>query len=157
MKLRYFLSVLLLSCGVLACSNSKPDTGTEVNPAAAKEMATDSVENYVKKEMNDPGSYELAAITDYSVFTERDSLGLALALKEATRHLIGKDSLAAHDAVIEDIKQQLAHTDTSGNRVISYSLVHSFRGKNKLGALVLNKYAFRLDRNFKIVEAKEVE
>lgn len=122
----------------------------------SKEIAMDSVEAYLKRGMNDPSSYEPVK-TEFISYSLQDSLRQKVYIMEEKAQLsyqVPKDSLPAHKAKIDKLKGQIDQLDSTGNQVFSYSMIHSFRGKNAFGALILNHYEFTLDKDFNITEAK---
>lgn len=76
------LIFLLLPLGLASCSNSKSADDPEVTERSPKEIATDSIQAYLKRVMNDPASYQPVAIKDFKVLTERDSLKRIVAYLE---------------------------------------------------------------------------
>lgn len=133
-----------------------------------EEQAKSNISEYLKKNMDDPSSYESVEFgkldTLHTSFSESKE-GIELETKESKL----SDQMEVLSAEIDhtesisrltDIqkesdeitKKRKEINDILQNKIISYkgavngySMTHKFRGKNKLGAKILNEINFLLD------------
>jgi hypothetical protein len=123
MKPTYYAAILLLS----ACSTA---------PTATPEQA--AIAAYIKANTNDPASYEAVGWGKPIVFTRKDS-ATALANKLHTAYTASTGNSEERAKLINDAIKLSAITDTTR---IGTQLTHTYRAKNKLGALVLDSTQF---------------
>jgi hypothetical protein len=132
MKNLLFTALLLTS----ACTHSTSD------------LTHAAVTDHLKKNLNDPASYEAARWGKPVRFTRQDSAGIVSERLEAeydkSVNILSDEQRAkiSHSAIV------LGNiTDTT--RVGTY-LTHAYRAKNKLGALVLDSAQFVVYQNGKV-------
>lgn len=151
----------LVSIGLTSCAEKEPNRD---------EIVKKNAEEYIKSKMNDPKSYEFVKIElvdsvlysdnieyrkenfkrdmDYdqsslerleiykteipSMYDEKEVEELNLKIEKNIRILTKIDSLASE-------------LGERKNEVASYTYIFSFRGKNALGAKILNEYAVQTD------------
>ena len=151
---------LVLSIVLFSCSKSPED------------QAKNNISEYLKKNMDDPSSYESVEFgkldTLHKSFDE-SSEGIVLREKDAKLSLRDQElsnKLDSPDLTMADIKSiqkennqitkdRLAINDLQAKKALTYkgaingfSMSHKFRGKNKLGAKILNEINFLLDTKF---------
>lgn len=157
---------LSFSVVIFSCSNS-PDEKIKKNIA-----------DHVKKNMNDPSTYENLEFGDLNTFYtsfDYSKKGVRLKLEEyklknraneLSNKLVRNDlSLKEINLIKKEIKEvhdkQLAICDTIlceslkyKPTVTGFSLTHNFRSNNRLGAFILDKASFLIEINFQ-AEDKE--
>ncbi|UOQ53056.1 hypothetical protein [Hymenobacter cellulosivorans] len=130
------LPVLLLA--LLSCSTS---------PSLTIEQQT--IEAYVKASANDPSSYEAVRWGKAAAYTRRDSAATAAAVLSA------RYSATANSPDIEGraklIKEAIRLENITDTTRIGTQLTHAYRGKNKVGALVLDSAHFVVYKPGKVV------
>ncbi|EKT3964927.1 hypothetical protein AAIP55_002457 [Flavobacterium psychrophilum] len=153
------LSVALL---IISCSKSP------------EKIAESNISDYLKKNMDDPSSYEsveFGKLDTLHASFEESKEGIELRakdnkLEERVTELSNKLDLP--DLTMNDIKNiQLENAEITKKRleindilqsktisykgaVNGYSMIHKFRGKNKLGTKILNETKFLLDTKFNV-------
>jgi len=159
--------LFLIPFFVLSCSNS-PES-----------KAKDNVKKFMLSKLDDPKSYESVSFgkidSVFSPFNESKE-GIELQhkedeLSERVMQLSDKiektESISELDKIIEEnkelSKQRTAISDTILNKSTSYKgnfcgykIKHSYRAKNKMGALVLDSCIIELDKesNVKFIKSK---
>ena len=149
----------LLALLLLAGGCSAPETSTLVPVLAPAQSA---VAAYMKKTLDDPASYQPVRWGKVTPFLKQEQIqGQALALIElgrqqgdSTLDLIRGEASAQSIAQSEALGKRLfAHADTVAREAdrlfkthdstsLGASLSHSFRAKNKMGAVVLDSARF---------------
>ena len=140
-----------------------------------EKIAQSNISEYLKKNMDDPSSYESVEFgkldTLHTSFSESKE-GLVLQEKDAKLSLRVQElsnKLDSPDLTMNEIKDiqkeneqitkdRLAINDILQSKTLSYkgaingfSMTHKFRGKNKLGAKILNEINFLLDDKFNVL------
>lgn len=161
--MKKIILVLALSIVLFSCSKS------------LEEQAKSNISEYLKKNMDDPSSYESVQFgkldTLHTSFDESKE-GLELRNKDAKLELkISElsDKLDLPDLTMDDIKsiqkengeitkKRLAINDIMTSKTLTYkgavngySMTHKFRGKNKLGAKILDEISFLLDTKLAVL------
>lgn len=158
---------LVVTLALFSCSKS-PD-----------EQAKNNIKEYLKTNMDDPSSYENVSFgkldTLHSSFDESKE-GIELRTKDS--ELSSKlDALSAEldkeDLTMERLNQiqkedkeittkRLAINDEQTKKSLNYkgpvngyAMTHKFRGKNKLGAVILTEKRFLLDTKFNVLGTDE--
>jgi hypothetical protein len=151
--------ILGLVLSVVLCSCTK----------SPEEQAKSNISEYLKKNMDDPSSYESVEFgkldTLHTSFSESKE-GIELETKDSKlgdRVTELSNKLDLPDLTLNDIKNiqkeneqitkdRLAINDIIAKKTLTYkgsvngySMTHKFRGKNKLGAKILNEINFLLD------------
>lgn len=165
-------NVLLVACSALmicACSTNTPE-----------KKAQTLIKEHLKATMNDPKSYESVSfgtldsvftnVTDEEVYIQhyaeidRLNKGTDDLSYEATRLRIGGSASDLQEASVKTnealalLDSAKVHIDAVGKYIDEYtprfngwSMVHTCRGNNKLGALVLSTNRFYLDKDLTTV------
>lgn len=161
--MKKIILLLVLSVALFSCSKSP------------EEQAKSNISEYLKKNMDDPSSYESVEFgkldTLHKSFDESTE-GLVLREKDAKLSLRVQElsnKLDSPDLTLKEVKSiqkeneqitrdRLAINDVMAKKTLTYkgdvngySMVHKFRGKNKLGAKILNETNFLLDTKFVVL------
>ena len=161
---KIILAITLLL--VVSCTKSPED------------QAKKNITEYLKKNMDDPSSYESVEFgkldTLHSAFNESKE-GIALRNEDAKLELkmddlskeldtnpqsinrlkqiqVTSDSITKRRREINDV--QLKNANYKGD-FVGFNMTHKFRGKNKLGAVILNEKRFLLDTKFNVQGTEE--
>ena len=102
-----------------------------------------TVEAYVTLGVNDPSSYEAVRWGKAAAYTRRDSVKAAI-----QPMLDDMNTFATQKGYIDKVLTSPAFTDTTR---IATALTHTYRSKNKLGALVLDSARFVVYPTGKVV------
>lgn len=151
------LLIVLFSIFILISCSKSPE-----------KQAKENVEKYIKAKLDDPKSYESVNFgkldSTFSLFDESKE-GIELQqqdekysqrMSELSAEIDIADNISELDKIIEETKiisqKRKDLTDTIFSRSIAYSgkfcgykIKHSFRAKNKMGALVLDSCIVELD------------
>jgi hypothetical protein len=162
-----FLSISILTISILALSSCGESVKKEVSQY---DHVLQSVESQVKPKLNDPKSYEFVELVlvdsvlysenvEYRVNYFMSSLEWAKGrVDDMSRYKESEsilyDSLelrrqsadiVKYDAILNGIDSIKTQMGERLNDVASYTYSFSFRGNNKMGALVLNTYLIQTD------------
>lgn len=163
--------MLIIMIAAFACS-----------PQSNEELIKKNIRSYLSKSMHDYNSYEAVdfgkidtAYTDYSENPRYQSLmdsvktygELSDKMLEAARQSIYSSKTASrsylnqadrYNKIADSINKIIEKENNSFKPVFKgYSIVHSFRGKNPNGALVLTDKKFFLDSNFHVVKSVSIK
>lgn len=151
MKTLLYLSLLGISNTFFSCSTK------EKTPLAIME---DSIKAYLMKNLDDPSSYEpvQSEIMDTTLYSENLQHLEMLMLKYAGSmdSEYGKEARAKYLREAEFYKNQLdsLNKSTDPNAVAAYRVLHSFRAKNKFGALVKDQLKFEFKPDLSIYKVR---
>jgi hypothetical protein len=160
--------VLAVSASIILFSCSK----------SLDKQAQSNIAEYLKTNMDDPSSYESIEFgkldTLHSSFSDtKEGIKLNMEedkLKQQSDDLSNKLDLP--DLTMKDLKSIDSENEKITNRrkeinnilmdkvltykgeVNGYSMTHKFRGKNKLGAIILNEMRFNFDKKMVITGAE---
>ena len=115
---------------VLLCASACTSSDTEPTHAA--------VTAYLRQHANDPASYEAVSWSPSAAFTRRDSL------KAVLEPIMKTDYAAAQGGFVDKVLASPGFKDTAR---VGTRLTHAYRGKNKLGATVLDSAQFVVYNN----------
>ena len=139
-----------------------------------------SIKDYLSKSLNDAKSYESVEFSSldstFSIYFDTDEGRKLWNDKFDQESAIGTleikikyEDNTETKALLEDsltiLKQDFAENEMLYNEReknfvrehVGYRIYHTFRAKNKLGALTLAKWSFQLDKDYNVIDAKEVE
>ncbi len=161
------LSASLLTISILVLSSCGESAKKEVSQY---DQVLQSVENAVKPKLNDPKSYEFVELVliDSVLYSENVEYRLESfkkyledakrGLEELNRYkesnsilydslrLVNKENdILKNEEIIHGIDSIKMQMREALNDVASYTYSYSFRGNNKMGALVLNTYLIQTD------------
>jgi hypothetical protein len=163
MKILVFLC--LITSVFYSCQSSKKS-------ATLRERATDSVTAYMKQNLDDPASYQPVKFgtldTTMSNYTQDDKY---FTLKSMSESELGEEA----DEMLNDRKlySQRSKANYYKNRRVAglkgldslqknfkpklsgYIMLHSYRAKNKFGALTLHEPLFRFRKDLSIFRVQE--
>ena len=129
---KLFLSLLIISSTLLSCTKSND------------EKAKDLIKSDLSKKMDDFKSYEPV---EFSKLDSNYSEYIKHSFDKYSDTLIG---VPEHELILKELdynNNQLRKQMEFKPEFIGYKMEHSFRGKNKLGATVLNKITFLFDKD----------
>lgn len=173
---RLLVSATFAVAILVSCSKSKSEE--------QQSIVQKNIEDHVKPKLNDPGSYEFAYLklidsVDYQnninetrstyqtllEYNERELEDLRK-LKEQESYLYDEtkeekvqNSASKYKVVISKIDSIEKHMGDQLKETASYTYKYSFRGKNALGAVVLNEYLVQTSAgpDYKVVNVAEEE
>lgn len=161
--MKQILSIFLLLTTLISCNNST--TQKEEKNAKPEDIIRKNVEAFLADKLNDPESYEFVAlkiidtvlykqnIEEYERMEEsdiklnEDRIEKLLEYKKTLPSLFDENELKNQQQELTKNKDVLIRLDSIKsalgekiNETAAYLYEFSFRGKNSLGALVLNNY-----------------
>lgn len=146
---------LLIFSALLSCSAPAEKSPTD--------RAKDSVSAYVKRITNDPASYEqiefgsldsnITEIEGTSEFVSLDSDSSFMERRLGMTDIYDKDETIKK---LDSIKAALiTYRQNFKSEFRGYTMEHSFRAKNAMGALVIGKNIFWLDSNLSVFKVEK--
>ena len=175
-SLRIAVPAVFAVAALFSCSKSKSDE--------QQSIVQKNIEEHVKPKLNDPSSYEFGDLklidsvdyqnnineqrNTYQTLLEFDERALEdlKKLREQDSYLYDKaqeekvqNSVAKYKVLISKVDSIEKHMGEKVKETASYTYKYSFRGKNALGAVVLNEYFVRTSTgpDYKIVNVAEEE
>ena len=109
-------------------------TATDSDPAHT------AVSQYLKTHANDPASYEAVRWSGAAGYTRRDSA--AAAAEKLFNKYKDTQSEGRPSGELSIIKESLRLSKVTDTTRVGTLLTHAYRGKNKLGAIVLDSAQF---------------
>ena len=128
-----------------------------------EELAHTAIKEYIKGKMNDPSSYQSVSFgkldTVFTPFISHIKTDLPFVLD--TFRTDSREGIALQNSrqSSRDSLTKLLETERKNfkPRMEFFTMEHSFRGKNALGALILNNIQFQFDTTMKVVGGKDIE
>ncbi|WP_129714634.1 hypothetical protein [Pedobacter sp. SYP-B3415] len=119
------------------------------------------IDQFIKENSNDPASYESVSFGKIDTLRDFTSNPEYKALKAKSDRLylkpdtaIGSEAQADLDSMfvigqkLDSLRATIHDAPVSG-----YTVEHSFRAKNGMGALILNRWIFSFNKDFKVTDA----
>jgi len=127
-----------------------------------KRKAETSIKKYLTEHMHDPRSYEPVSFekidSNFSSFSDTERYKQLDQLYKASRFNTNSAVPLEKRMAEMDSLRNLIEKERSAfkGKFEGFTIVHNFRAKNKMGALILTSQEFKLDPQFKITKMKEV-
>jgi hypothetical protein len=128
--MRYLLTILIFS--TLACSTANKQ-------ASVEERAKQYMKDSIVPKFNDPASYQFISLK-IDTFTGEDYL------KNLNRYYIDADTSVLPSGTYEEKKQEIARLSSIqgySDSILHLNIEVEYRGKNKMGGLVIDKSDLR--------------
>ena len=129
-----FISIALVSCGE--------------SEKSQEEIIKEEASVAIKRNMNDPESYEFVSIDKIDTIVWTDEEGKDLMLKSLT---IDKESRQA----LMDSVQKMIEQRKRNNQFHFYDVNLTIRGNNAHGAKMLANYYVKFDKDYNVVETRQ--
>lgn len=148
----YISLIGILGC-IFSCSKES------ASPLAVME---DSIKVYLLENLDDPNSYESvkSEILDTTLYVENLEHMKSLMIKyaESMDSEYGKDAKLNYlnQADLYQKKLDSMNLSSDPNAIAAYRVLHTFRAKNKFGALVLNQLKFEFKPTLSIYKVREM-
>ena len=139
--MKKLLITLFLAVAFASCEKSKIDT------------AKANIEIHIKENMDNPKSYEFVSMDSLKVFSHADSLIAVEKLLIYENTILDYEEYTQPNLkTIDSIKtlfKNPSKLESLKKEILGYNTKITFRGTNKLGALIKNTKKIRLNKNLK--------